>query len=260
MSYVERADRFDAEVAAAAAAGDSDGQLIELLGRPGLDYRERIMVTAALGESGTGPAGPAAVRAQFSNAMAGLAASKSARHWWCDLACAAVIALARREGPAATDVYLAAADSAVRAVRQYGLGVLAAEGDERAWDPMLARVGEILSRKRISYGRWDELLLAVGYLARHAARGTARAEQLVMLLRANWDMLARPPRERVDRGPYAEPEIETAVRLEELWPGIQPDGPPAAALDLSGLHAPVAWWRPGFRPPSPQGDGLRRLP
>src|ERR1700733_577943 len=98
MSYAERAERFDAEVAAAAADDDSDGQLIALLGRPGLDGYERIKVTAALGESGTGPDGSSAVRAQFSDAMARLAASKSGRHWWRDLSCAAVIALARREG------------------------------------------------------------------------------------------------------------------------------------------------------------------
>jgi hypothetical protein len=251
ISYVERSDRFDAEVAAAAATDDSDRQLIILLGRPGLDASERIRVTAALGESGTGPEGSAAVHSQFSDAMARLTDPKSGWHWWRDLACAAVIALARREGPAATDAYLTAADSADRAVRQYGLMVLEVDGDDRAWDPMLARVGEILARKRISYGRWDELLMAVGYLARHSARNAARAERLITLLRANWGTLAHPPQKRVDRGPYVEPEVEAAARIEELWPGIEPDGPPAAALDLHRLHTPVAWWRPGSRPPSP---------
>jgi len=42
MSYAERADRFDADLAAAAAADDSDSQLIALLGRPQADDRERI--------------------------------------------------------------------------------------------------------------------------------------------------------------------------------------------------------------------------
>lgn len=192
------------------------------------------------------------VRTQFSDAMAGLAtATKGSRHWWRDLACAAVIALARRGGPEATDVYLVAAGSADRVVRGYGLGVLEAEGDERAWDLMLATVAEIVSRKRISLGRWDDLVLTIGYLARLAARGIERAEQLIMLLRANWGTLARPPQERVDRGPYVEAEVQSAPRLEEWWPGIQPDGPPAAALDLPGLRTPVAWWRPGSRPPSP---------
>lgn len=203
MSYAERADSFDADLAAAAAADDSDSQLIALLGRPQADDRERILITAALGESGTGPDGSAAVRAQFSDAMARLAtATKSARPGWRDLVCAAVIALARRDGPAASDIYLTAAASTSADVRHYGLMVLAAEGDERAWDPMLATVSEILRRKRISYGRWYDMLHAVQYLARHAARGTDRAEQLISLLRANWGTLARPPQKLVNRGPY----------------------------------------------------------
>jgi hypothetical protein len=137
-------------------------------------------------------------------------------------------------------VYLAAAGSSARNVRQYGLMELDVRGDDRAWDPMLVRLGEILSRKPISYGRWEELLMVVGYLARHAARGTSRAEQLVVLLRANWGALARPPQKRIGIGPYGEPEIETAARLEDLWPGIQPDGPPAAALDLPRPQTPDA--------------------
>jgi hypothetical protein len=161
MSYAERADRFDADLAAAAAADDSDSQLVALLSRPSADDRERILIAAALGESGTGPDGSAAVRAQFSDAMTALTtATKSARSGWRDLVCAAVIALARRDGPAATDIYLAAAASASADVRDYGLMVLAAEGDDRAWDPVLATVSEILGRKRISYGRWYDMLHA----------------------------------------------------------------------------------------------------
>jgi hypothetical protein len=69
-----------------------------------------------------------------------------------------VIALARRDGPAATDVYLTAVASTSADVREYGLMVLSAEGDDRAWDPVLATVSEILGRKRISYGRWYDML------------------------------------------------------------------------------------------------------
>jgi hypothetical protein len=251
MSYVERANRFDDEVAAAAASEDSDGELVALLGNPALDERERIMVTAALGEARTGREGSAAVRGQFSDALARLdVAPKDARHWWRNLACAAVVALARREGPAATDIYVAAAASAVRDVRDYGLMVLAAEGDDSAWDQVLGWVGEILSRKRINFGPWHDLLHAVEYLARHAACGSAKAEQLIVLLRANWAILARPPQKRVVHSPHVEPTTETARPLEELWPGIEPDGPPVAALDLPQLHKPVAWWRPDCRLPA----------
>jgi hypothetical protein len=180
------------------------------------------------------------VRAQFDDAMAGLATGpQRARAWWRDLACAAITALAKREGPAATDVYLAAAVSASQAVRDYGLNALDAKGGDLAWDPMLARVEEIIGRKPISYGRWDELLQAVSYLARHAPRGTTRADRLIALVRSNWRALARPPQRKVAHGPYAEPEVETAARLEELLPGIEPDGPPASVLDLPR----IASWR-----------------
>lgn len=249
VSYDDRADRFDAEVAAAAASNDSDNHLIELLRRPGLDELERITVVAALGESGASPAGTALVRAQFSDAMANLAtSSRSKRFWWRDLACAAVIALARREGPAATDVYLSAAMSANQDLRSYGLETLYAEGDDLAWDPMLAKAAEIISHKPISWRRWEELLQAVSYLIRHAAADAPRAELLVTLLRANWGVLARPPRRKVGQ------EAESLPRLEEIWPGIQPDGPPAAALGLPRLPPPIAWWKPGYRPPKPGED------
>lgn len=61
--------------------------------------------------------------------------------------------------------------------------VLESEGDERAWDTMLTRVGEILSRERISYGHWNELLMTVGHLARHSADNATRTEKLIVLLR-----------------------------------------------------------------------------
>jgi hypothetical protein len=242
LTYVERADRFDAEVAAALV---SEHQLVVLLDRPGLDSYERLTVVAALGDSGTGPDGSAAVRAQFSDALTRLAnATKSTRSDWRDNACAAVITLAKRDGPTATDVYLAAIESANPAARGYGLDVLAVEGDDRAWDFMFAKVRQAVQRKPISVSRWHELIQAVEYLARHSARGTTRAEQLVTLLRANWDRLASPPlikiRRADQRGRHT--ETETATRFEDLWPGIHPAGPPAADLDLPRLHAPSAWW------------------
>src|ERR1022692_2032380 len=122
MTYDERAELFDADLAAAIAAHDSDHALIALLCRPRLDGAERVLIIAALSESGTGSDGSAAVRAQFSHAMSELAtATKHTQVNWRDNACAAVIALARRDGAAATDVYLAAIASANPTVHDYGL-------------------------------------------------------------------------------------------------------------------------------------------
>lgn len=255
MTYDERANRFDADLAAAVAAHDSDHALITLLSRPRLDGAERVVIIAALGESGTGPDGSTAVRTQFSHAMSELAtATKHTRANWRDNACAAVIALARRDGPAATDVYLEAIASANPIVRDYGLDALAFEGDDRGWDSMVAFISEILSRKTISATRWNELIMAVEYLARHASLGSARAEQLITLLRAHWARLASPPQIKEKRGYPTYTHTRPATRLEELWPGLQPDGPPADMIDLPRLHTPTAWWLPRNQPPpSPTG-------
>lgn len=151
MTYDERAERFDADPAAAVAAHGSDHALVAVLSRPRFDGTERVVIIAALGESGTGSDGSTAVRAQFSHAMSELAtATQHTRANWRDNACAAVIALARRDGPAATDVYLEAIASANPIVRDYGLDALAFEGDDRGWDSMVAFISEILSRKTIS--------------------------------------------------------------------------------------------------------------
>jgi hypothetical protein len=256
MTYAERADRSDADLSAAAAAQDSDRALMALLSRPRLDERERVLIIAALGESRTGPDGSTALRAEFSHALGELAtATKSTRPDWRDNACAAVIALARRDGAAATDVYLTAIASTNPTVRDYGLDTLAAEGDDRGWDFMVAFISEILSRKMISASRWRELIKAVEYLARHADHGSARAEQLIMLLRAHCAKLASPPQIKTKTGRAAYTHTSPATRLEALWPGLQPDGPPAAAIDLPRLHTPTAWWPPGYQPPpSPTGS------
>jgi hypothetical protein len=257
MTYDERAELFDADLAAAIAAPDSDHALITLLSRPRLDGAERVLIIAALGESGTGPDGSAAVRAQFSLAMSELATA--ARHTqanWRDNACAAVIALARRDGPAATNVCLAAIASANPSVRRYGLDALATEGDDRGWDTMVAFVSGLLNRKTISATRWNELIKAVEYLARQAGHGSARAEQLITLLRAHWATLASPPPIKEKRGHPTYIHTRPATRLEELWPGIQPDGPPADMIDLPRLHTPTGLWQPRKQPPSRHAGSL----
>ena len=250
MTYDERAELFDADLAAAIAAHDSDHALIALLSRPRLDGAERVLIIAALGESGTGPDGSAAVRAQFSRAMSELTtAAKHTQANWRDNACAAVIALARRDGAAATDVCLAAIASTNPSVRCYGLDALAVEGDDRGWDLMVAFISEIMSRKTISVTRWNELIKAVEYLAQHADHGSARAAQLITLLRAHWAKLADPPQIKTKRGYPTYTHTRPATRLEALWPGIQPDGPPADMIDLPRLHTPTAWWLPRNQPP-----------
>jgi HEAT repeat protein len=66
---------------------------------------------------------------------------------WRDNACAAVLALARRAGPTATEIYLTAIQVPNPSVREYAMFVLAAEGNDSGWDPMLAMLRDMLGRK-----------------------------------------------------------------------------------------------------------------
>lgn len=76
---------------------------------------------------------------------------------------------------------------------------LATEGDDRGWDFMVAVMSEILSRKTISATRWNELIKAVQYLARHADQGSARAVQLITLRRP-LGQTRQPPQINTKRG------------------------------------------------------------
>jgi hypothetical protein len=178
----------------------------------------------ALGDT-RGPDGSAALRAVYGAALGKYAtASRSTRAEYRDLLCACIVALAKRDGSAATDVYATAASHANPAVREYAMAALAVVGDDRSWDEILAHLDAMLKRKvnpTTSHSRrWEEGCGAIEYLARHSATASARAVRLVTLLRARWRNLA-------------DPEL-----VERWWPGIQPGGPPPEGIDLPGWTAP----------------------
>lgn len=128
MTYAERIDRFEAALAAAVSARDADQALAEMSARVAVNSYEQTSLVAALGDT-RGPAGSAAVRAVFDAALARYAtASKTTRSEYRDVLCTCVIALAKRDGPAATDVYARAATHENPGVREYGMSALAAPG------------------------------------------------------------------------------------------------------------------------------------
>jgi hypothetical protein len=227
MTLLERHERFGALLAVAKSASDADQRLAAMLADPETDRFGQIQVAAALGEVRPGPAGSHALREVFAATAGGLAgASKSIKPQYRDLICASVAALARRDGPAATDVYLAAARSANAIISDYGMSALAVAGDDRAWDQMLTRLSEILQRTISPRGlRWRETCRAIEYLARHARQGSDRPDRLVGLLRGRWPNLAQP-------------EL-----IDQWWPGIGPGGLPAGTIGLAGRHTPQLWWR-----------------
>jgi hypothetical protein len=215
LTYAERAARFDAALRTAKARSDADQALLAMLADPVRDWREKIGIVAALGDV-QGPVGSAVIRHAFADATGMLATARPGqRSWLTDLACAAVYALCKRDGAAATDIFVAAAFHPSRDISGYGIHALVSAGDDRAWDDVMTTLGEIL-RTKVSAGtqRSAQALAAIEYLARHAGPGTDRAIRLVTLVRDRWR------------------NIGDRAQAEECWPGIGSGGPPPDTVSL----------------------------
>lgn len=227
ITLAEEHDRFAAQLAAAASASDADQRLAAMLETPGADKFRQILVAAALGDVPAGQAGSNALRNVFEKATSNFAqASKTAMSQYRDLISACVAALAKRDGPAATDVYVAATRSPNPTVRDYGLSALAVAGDDRAWGELAASLNEVLQKKISLRGwRWRQACREIEYLARHSAQASDNATRLIGLLRHQWQNLADPN------------------LISRWWPGIEPGGQAIEALDLAGQHVPQLWWR-----------------
>ncbi|WP_426513247.1 hypothetical protein ACPPVO_23065 [Dactylosporangium sp. McL0621] len=96
-----------------------------------LTVSDKITVVAALGDA-HGGRGPAALRSLLAVLQRSV-----------DLRCAALLALAKREGAAASDVLAAHLTQVPARVRDYAVIALAGVGDGRAW----AQVRTILRRQ-----------------------------------------------------------------------------------------------------------------
>jgi len=130
-----------------------------------------------------------------------------------DLRCAALLALAKREGAAASDILTAHLGGVPAAVRAYAVIGLAGVGDDRAW----FKVHTILRRQLKRPAPADQprlqqfqVLMAIAYVARHLnGSPTERIPLLVATLRSRFDRLYQVEQEW----------------LSEHWPGIAPHGP-----------------------------------
>lgn len=204
----------DSELKAAKARSDPDQVLTAMLTDPARDWREKSAVVAALSEV-QGGVGSSAIRGEFARAAGELdTARPSQRYWLKNIALAAVWALWRRDGAAATDVFVTAALHANRDLSEFGMQALAADGDDRAWDEVISRLGELLrSKAAAGTHRSVQALGAIEYLARHAGQGSDRATRLITLVRERWrnigdqaSVLARWP----DIGPGGSPPVLSA--------------------------------------------------
>jgi hypothetical protein len=106
-----------------------------------------------------------------------------------DVRCAALLALAKRTGAAATPWLRAALGARDGAVQDYALIGLAGAGAGDAWDEVEALLRHRLTKtpRGRSLGQ-DPSLMAVAYLGQHVGRDANRLRRLVALARA---LLAR---------------------------------------------------------------------
>lgn len=226
LTQAELDDRFEAMISEVASANNADERLAAILADPSTSTRHQVWVAAALGDISAAPAGSAALRAAFADAAEKHAsASKSTESAYRDLICASITALAKREGPAATDILVSAASSSNPYIRDYGMSALASVADDSAWEIIMAHLGEILLRKTNSRSlSWQETCRAIEYLARHAPQGSDRATRLITLLHNRWRNLADPD------------------LIEQWWPGIGGDLQRSSTIDLQESHSPQTWW------------------
>lgn len=125
-----------------------------------------------------------------------------------DLRCAALVALAKRRGAAATEDFRAALAQRDSPVREYALACLAAFGDDSAWPEALAWLAKA---KTPHNGLQPPTGSAVTYLCRHvASRTDEERAALVSLLRNKWSLLV---------------EDQVTGGLVGFWPEVRPGGP-----------------------------------
>ena len=173
---------------------------------------DKVMAVAALGDA-QGDNGPAALRALLAVPQRSV-----------DLRCAALLALAKRQGVAASDVLAAHLSRVPVAVRDYAIWGLAAVGDDRAWPEVHTILRRELDRppptvqpqRLIPELKQFTVLKTTTYLIRHLATSPGeRMPLLVDSLRARFERL------------YLLEQDWLCTR----WPGIAPRGPEPLGIE-----------------------------
>ncbi|WP_305782576.1 HEAT repeat domain-containing protein [Symbioplanes lichenis] len=190
-------------------------------------------LVAALGEA-DGPEGVAALREIFTRPEDPLGLRTNA-----------VLALAKRQGPAASDVLFACLGDADEDVRSMAMIAFASTGDDRGRAEVLERLRGVLDGRPspAPYEMDDRTLVihsdvlpAVCYLARHAAVSWERQEPVVRLLRSHWDRLfAAEQRWLSVHWPACDPaQPEVFGELNPTWFADWVSAPMLDALYLEG--------------------------
>ena len=172
----------------------------------------RAVLVAMLGDA-EGDEGPSYLRSVL-----------SAEEMSSNLRCTALIALAKRCGEDATADFEAACGTRSLGVRDYGVLTLAAFGDDRAWQAMLARLARLRRRRRLDDPPSGAVL--VTYLVRHSS-SRERVVELVSTVRDVWGQLL-PGEQRV---------------IKRFWPDVAPNGPEVAQVRAPDALGMENWLR-----------------
>ena len=201
-------DLFERAIHDAVQDPDGDGLLAEASTR--LTGDRLTFVAAALGEV-RGPDGAGALRGLLALSGPGTEQTR----------CAALLALAKREGANASAELATALKSRNAAVRDYAVLGLAAFGDDRAWDDILAHLTRRLRVPHRRVGEPPEVAVAVIYLLTNVGGRPEGVHALVNLLRGSWDNLT----------------VQEHAWLTGNWPQALPGGPPASQVAPPNGHA-----------------------
>jgi hypothetical protein len=204
------------------------GEARVVAGLPVMDAAQAHIAVAALGDA-QGDRGIPTLR----QVLAGRAVQV-------DLRCGALLALAKRAGADASDLFAIHLDHGDESIRFYAMHCLAVVGDDRAWPAAFAELTRILERPppsvrppMNSFHAAFASSVAVTYLIRHLRGHPNRKRELVAGLRASFDRL------------YPSERDFLAVH----WPGCQPGGPDADDLPEPDPRPFVDWARdPLFGP------------
>lgn len=207
-------EAFDQGVAAAIGLGEEGDRLLSEVW-PALRGWRRVAVAAAFGDV-WGPAGGSVLRQAL--AVTGPGSQ--------DLRCAALLALAKREGFAATaDLVNALATSRDGVVRHYAVLGLAYAGDDRGWELVLHWLRALLRRANRPPSADPQAAFALTYLLRNAHDKPDRLRGIADVLRGEWH--GCDPEER--------------AWVAHYWPQALPDAPAATQVEEPDLSAVKAW-------------------
>lgn len=182
---------------------DAEPLVVELLEHVNV-YRQPI-VAAALGDARKPGPADEALRSLL---------SRSGPHT-ADVRCAALVSLAKRLGPDATEDFVGALRGP-SAVRAYALTCLAAVGDDRGWEQVYGLLADVLRRPQESRRQPSaSVTSAVLYLASRARRLSGRSDRLMSLIRSRWSHLGH----------------EDQDWLREYWRGFDPAEPEARDVE-----------------------------